>query len=68
MGKKIATKSPQHNNIKNKLSLEEYLLAMLNFEHDKLIAQFEDFRQQLYNCFESCRDACMDLPILDFRF
>jgi len=61
MGKKIATKSPQHNNIKNKLSLEEYLLAMLNFEHDKLIAQFEDFRQQLYNCFESCRDACMDL-------
>jgi hypothetical protein len=45
---------------------------MLSFKHDQLIAQFEDFRQQLYNCFESCRDACMDLvdalaSNLDFR-
>lgn len=28
---------------------------------NQLIAQFQDFRQKLYNCFESCSDACMDL-------
>jgi len=34
---------------------------MPQFNHNQLIAQFQDFRQKLYNCFESCSDACMDL-------
>lgn len=36
-------------------------MAMPQFNHNQLIAQFQDFRQKLYNCFESCSDACMDL-------
>jgi hypothetical protein len=36
-------------------------MAMPKFNHNQLIAQFQDFRQKLYNCFESCSDACMDL-------
>jgi len=29
--------------------------------HNQLIAQFQDFRQQLHRCFKSYSDACMDL-------
>jgi DDE superfamily endonuclease len=29
--------------------------------NNPFIAQFQNFRQKLYNCFESCSDACMDL-------
>jgi hypothetical protein len=29
--------------------------------YNSFIAQFQDFRQKLYNCFKSCSDACMDL-------
>ncbi|HCF27685.1 MAG TPA: hypothetical protein DEV81_10925, partial [Cyanobacteria bacterium UBA11049] len=36
-------------------------MAMPQLNHNQLIAQFQDFRQKLYNCFESCSDACMDL-------
>jgi len=32
---------------------------MLNYA--QLVSQFEEFRQQVYNCFESYRDSCMDL-------
>ncbi|MBG1260876.1 NF041680 family putative transposase [Nostoc commune] len=34
---------------------------MPKFNNNKLIARFQDFRQKIYNCFESCSDACMDL-------
>ena len=34
---------------------------MPKFNNNQLIAQFQNFRQKLYNCFESCSDACMDL-------
>jgi hypothetical protein len=34
---------------------------MPKFNNNQLIAQFQDFRQKIYNCFESCSDACMDL-------
>jgi DDE superfamily endonuclease len=34
---------------------------MPKFNHNQLRAQFQDFRQKIYNCFESCSDACMDL-------
>jgi hypothetical protein len=36
-------------------------MAMQKNNYNPLIAQFQDFRQKLYNCFESCSDACMDL-------
>ena len=36
-------------------------MAMAQFNNNQLIARFQDFRQKLYNCFESCSDACMDL-------
>jgi hypothetical protein len=36
-------------------------MAMPKFNNNQLIARFQDFRQKLYNCFESCSDACMDL-------
>jgi hypothetical protein len=36
-------------------------MAMPKFNNNQLIAQFQDFRQKIYNCFESCSDACMDL-------
>jgi hypothetical protein len=36
-------------------------MAMPQLNHNQFIAQFQDFRQKLHNCFESCRDACMDL-------
>lgn len=36
-------------------------MAMPEFNNNQLIARFQDFRQKLYNCFESCTDACMDL-------
>ncbi|TBR56928.1 hypothetical protein B4U84_26145 [Westiellopsis prolifica IICB1] len=36
-------------------------MAMPQLNHNQLIAQFQDFRQKLYNCFSSCSDACMDL-------
>jgi len=36
-------------------------MAMAQFNTNQLIARFQDFRQKLYNCFESCSDACMDL-------
>ncbi|MHC5855734.1 general stress protein [Nostoc sp.] len=29
--------------------------------HINFLARFQDFRQKIYNCFESCSDACMDL-------
>jgi DDE superfamily endonuclease len=34
---------------------------MPKFNNNQLIARFQDFRQKIYNCFESCSDACMDL-------
>ncbi|NMG09946.1 hypothetical protein DP117_24895 [Brasilonema sp. UFV-L1] len=34
---------------------------MPKFNYNQLIAQFQDFRQKIYNCFESCSDACMNL-------
>ena len=36
-------------------------MAMQKNNYNPLIAQFQDFRQKLYNCFESCSDACMNL-------
>ena len=36
-------------------------MAMPKFNNNQLIAQFQDFRQKIYNCFESCSNACMDL-------
>jgi hypothetical protein len=36
-------------------------MAMQKNNYHSLIAQFQNFRQKLYNCFESCSDACMDL-------
>lgn len=33
----------------------------MNQYHNQLIARFQDFRQKLYNCFESYSDACLDL-------
>lgn len=36
-------------------------MAMPQLNHNQLIAQFQDFRQKLYNYFESYKDACMDL-------
>jgi hypothetical protein len=36
-------------------------MAMQKNNNNQLIARFQDFRQKLYNCFESCSDACMDL-------
>ncbi|MCC5611176.1 hypothetical protein LC612_31575 [Nostoc sp. CHAB 5834] len=36
-------------------------MAMPKFNNNQLIAQFQDFRQKIYNCFSSCSDACMDL-------
>lgn len=36
-------------------------MSMPKFNNNKLIARFQDFRQKIYNCFESCSDACMDL-------
>ncbi len=36
-------------------------MAMQKNNNNPLIARFQDFRQKLYNCFESCSDACMDL-------
>jgi DDE superfamily endonuclease len=36
-------------------------MAMEKNNYNPLIAQFQNFRQKLYNCFESCSDACMDL-------
>jgi len=36
-------------------------MAMPKFNNNQLIAQFQDFRQKIYNCFESCSDACMNL-------
>ncbi len=36
-------------------------MAMAQFNNNPLIARFQNFRQKLYNCFESCSDACMDL-------
>ncbi len=34
---------------------------MPKFNYNQLITQFQDFRQKIYNCFESCSDACMNL-------
>jgi hypothetical protein len=34
---------------------------MPKFNNNQFIARFQDFRQKIYNCFESCSDACMDL-------
>jgi hypothetical protein len=34
---------------------------MLKINHNQLIAQFQDFRQKLYECFSRSSDACMDL-------
>lgn len=34
---------------------------MPKFNNNQLIARFQDFRQKIYNCFESCSDACMNL-------
>ncbi len=34
---------------------------MLKLNYNQLITQFQDFRQKIYNCFESCGDACMNL-------
>jgi len=36
-------------------------MAMQKNNYNPLIAQFQNFRQKVYNCFESCSDACMDL-------
>ena len=36
-------------------------MAMAQFNNNPLIARFQDFRQKLYDYFESCSDACMDL-------
>lgn len=36
-------------------------MAMPQLNHNQFITQFQDFRQKLYKCFESCSDACMDL-------
>lgn len=36
-------------------------MAIAQFNTNQLIARFQDFRQKLYNCFESYSDACMDL-------
>jgi DDE superfamily endonuclease len=36
-------------------------MAMQKNNNNPFIAQFQNFRQKLYNCFESCGDACMDL-------
>jgi hypothetical protein len=36
-------------------------VSMPKFNNNQLIARFQDFRQKIYNCFESCSDACMDL-------
>ena len=34
---------------------------MPKFNNNQLIARFQDFRQKIYNCFESSSDACMNL-------
>ena len=36
-------------------------MAMPQLNNNQLIAQFQDFRNKIYKCFSSCRDACMDL-------
>ena len=36
-------------------------MAMHQNNNNLFIARFQEFRQKLYNCFESCSDACMDL-------
>ena len=34
---------------------------MSQIKYNQLIAQFQNFRQKLYNCFYRSSDACMDL-------
>ena len=36
-------------------------MAMAEFNHNPLVARFQNFRQKLYDYFDSCSDACMDL-------
>lgn len=36
-------------------------MRMPKFNNNQLVARFQDFRQKIYNCFELCSDACMDL-------
>ncbi|TFI52242.1 hypothetical protein BLD44_021365 [Mastigocladus laminosus UU774] len=36
-------------------------MAIPKLNNNQLITQFQDFRQNIYKCFSSCNDACMDL-------
>ncbi|MCP6757992.1 MAG: hypothetical protein NHB32_04265 [Fischerella sp. CENA71] len=36
-------------------------MAIPKLNNNQLITQFQDFRQKIYKCFSSCKDACMDL-------